>query len=161
MSVKQAISATCIAALLLSGCARGNGSADGGPTSGGSAAVASTAATSPMTPTTAPTSAGCTTGERQVMVTLAESPAPVCIHVGDTLILKTSPSPAQGWQAFVASDPGTVACTSTLTADGSATANCRALRAGDATVSTATAPSSRDPHGPLQGAWQLVVQIRA
>lgn len=69
-------------------------------------------------------------------------------------------SPRQPWQPFVTSNPQVIACTTTARQDAAATATCRALRAGSATVSSMTAPFAGDPHGPMQQLWELEVQVR-
>jgi len=163
---KRLIVASCIAwmvvTLLLSGCARGPDTTGTAPTSGGSAAPAATTSPLPTTSTVTTMTPPCTTGERQINVRLAEMPTPICIHVGDALVLKPPSAPsAQPWPGFTTSDVNTLACTSMQLGDGSVSATCHAARAGEATVSAATAPFPSDPHGPLQGAWQLTVRVVA
>ncbi len=69
-------------------------------------------------------------------------------------------SPRQPWQPFVTSNPQAIACTTRAGQDAAATATCRALRAGSATVSSITAPFAGDPHGPMQQLCELEVQVR-
>jgi hypothetical protein len=143
--------------LLLPGCARGTDTAGTAPTLGGSASPAGTASPRPETSTTITMTPPCTTGERHIEVRLTEMPTPICVHVGDTLVLAAPSAPPR--PDFTTSDVNTLNCTTAQSGIGTVTATCHAGRAGEATVRAASAPPSNDPHGPLQSAWQLTVRV--
>jgi hypothetical protein len=52
-----------------------------------------------------------------------------------------------------------LSCTTSVANDGAATGTCRAVRSGQVTVATMTAPFAGDPHGPPQQSWQLAVRV--
>jgi hypothetical protein len=156
-----AAAACTLTAVLLSACATGapGAAASGEPSSGGSAPDASIRP-APSTSGTPTPSGDCATGTLQVTIRPGETPQPVCMRVGAVLGIDAPASPRQPWQPFVTSDAQVVSCTTAQGQDGAATATCRAVRAGSATVSTMTGPFAGDPHGPMQQRWQLAVQVR-
>ena len=162
---KRVVVAGCagwlVVTLLLPGCARGTDTAGTAPASGGSAAPAGTTSPWPETSTTTTMTPPCSTGERRIEVRLTDMPSPICIHVGDPLVLEAPPTPPRPGPDFTTSDVNTLNCTTVQSGNGTLTATCHATRAGEVTVSAATAPSASDPHGPLQSAWQLTVRVVA
>lgn len=152
--------AICVATIAtIAGCAThaGRDQSQSPPASGGSATPAAIGM-----PTTSGQPAAVTSGcahPTQLRVSPTQAGGPVCLPVGHQLRIDTPTSPHQPWQAFVSSDPGVIECTSTTGPDGAATATCRALRTGSATISTATAPFTGDPHGPPQMTWTLTVHV--
>lgn len=141
---------------VVSGSTRGGWS--GSPGSGGSA-PAVPARPAPSAATGAPTGATGSCGSARVTVSPGAGAAPVCLRVGEQLVLDAPSSPTQPWQLFTSSDTQTVTCDSSQQPNGSATATCRAIHPGAATISTGTAPFAGDPHGPPQQQWQLTVTV--
>ena len=150
-----------LAAVLVSACATGapGAAASGEPSPGGSAPDASIRPT-PSTGATPTPSGDCAAGTVQLTVRPGEPTQRACLRVGAVLRIDAPASPRQPWQPFVTSDPQVVGCTTTQGQDGAATATCRALGAGTATVTTMTGPFAGDPHGPMQQRWQLTVEVR-
>jgi hypothetical protein len=152
---------SCLPALLLlAACATGNPTTGGGNRSGGSAGPATTARPAPGSAAPPAPTPGCAAGARRITIEAAQPPPPVCVRVGATLIVDAPASPVQAWQPFVSSDAGRLSCATRLAPDGAATGTCHAVRPGQATVTTTTAPFSGDPHGPAQQLWQLTVTVR-
>jgi hypothetical protein len=146
-----------VAALVaVTGCAASAGEQTANSSGGGAASAASTV-TPPPSPSPA-SSPGCASAGR-VTVQTGTSPQAICLSVGREVLLDAPASPHQPWQPFASSNPDVLVCTSAPTNDGGATANCRALRPGTASVTTTTAPFAGDPHGPPQYTWQLTVTV--
>ena len=152
--------ALMVAALAgVAGCAASAGDQPATPSAGGGAASeASTATPQPSPPPASPSA--CASADR-VTVQTGTSPQAICLPVGRKLQLDAPASPHQPWQPFTSSNPDVLACTSAPTNDGGATATCRALRPGTASITTTPAPFAGDPHGPPQYTWQLTVTVTA
>jgi hypothetical protein len=156
MKTRSGVYAAMCLVLVVTGCA----SRPAEPSSGGSAAAAGTGGPTPDSPGPPSSTLGCGSGER-ITIHQAQPPQPVCLPIGATLSIDAPASPLQPWQPFTTSNARLITCTTTVSRDGSATGTCRALRPGQATITTTTAAFSGDPHGPAQQLWQLAVTIRS
>ncbi len=132
------------------------GATPSGEAGRGSASPASTVSPIPQQPGPAGGSCG---AARRIVVDPSAPAQRVCLRVGEVLQLSTPASLHQPWQPFASSDAQVLECRPGNAAEGAAAATCTARRSGGATVSTATAAFTGDPHGPAQFAWWLAVDV--
>jgi hypothetical protein len=153
-----------LVALAATGCAQATTESGGQPATGsdsaGPAAIAPPTTPATAAPIPTPTrSPRC--GDATITVVQGTTPAPLCLRVGARLIILSQPSQLQPWSKLASSYTVVLDCRSDQHSDGSVTGVCTAREPGSVVVSTTTAPSAGDPHGPPQYLWQVTVTIAA
>jgi hypothetical protein len=96
---------------------------------------------------TPPRRSDCVSSTEQATARRDEVPGRICLIVGATLQVTSTPSPSQPWPALGTSDESVLRCKSAVGPDGTLAAGCQALKTGTAVVGT--------------GTWRLTVDVLA
>jgi hypothetical protein len=101
----------------------------------------------PAAPAVPPRRSDCVSSTEQATARQGESPGRICLIVGATLHVTSTPSPNQPWPALQTSDASVLRCKSSVGPDGTLDAGCQAEKAGVAMIGS--------------GTWRLTVDVLA